>query len=97
MSAVWQIRTGRAACIQNRRGGGVYVLQEATHSGKSKLLIGRIRASPRICWKTRWWRASAQSARMWVAGRYPNTGSRFLTIKHKADAGIVISASHNSF
>ena len=32
-----------------------------------------------------------------AARRYPDPAVAFLTIKHKADAGIVISASHNSF
>lgn len=73
--------------------------QESAHGRKAKLLIGK--GHPRIlgyAGETRWSRGICSvGADVELLGVIPTPAVAFLTIKHKADAGIVISASHNSF
>lgn len=73
--------------------------QESAHGRKAKLLIGK--GHPRIlgyAGEQRWSRGICSvGADVELLGVIPTPAVAFLTIKHKADAGIVISASHNSF
>ena len=62
------------------------------HFGGSGYAHQRVR-----CWSLRWWRAFAA----WVRGRcwvdvLPTPGIAYLTRYYQADAGAVISASHNT-
>ena len=72
--------------------------QEATHSGKAKLLIGKdTRISSDMLENALVAGICSVGADVELLGVIPTPAVAFLTIKHKADAGIVISASHNSF
>nr|WP_297174156.1 phosphoglucosamine mutase [uncultured Agathobaculum sp.] len=76
-----------------------YVLtQEAGHSGKAKLLIGKdTRISSDMLENALVAGICSVGADVELLGVIPTPAVAYLTIKHKADAGIVISASHNSF
>lgn len=72
--------------------------QEATHRGKAKLLIGKdTRISSDMLENALVAGICSVGADVELLGVIPTPAVAFLTIKHKADAGIVISASHNSF
>ncbi|MDY3618896.1 phosphoglucosamine mutase [Agathobaculum sp.] len=76
-----------------------YVLtEEATHTGKAKLLIGKdTRISSDMLENALVAGICSVGADVELLGVIPTPAVAYLTIKHKADAGIVISASHNSF
>ncbi len=76
-----------------------YVLvQESVHSGHAKLLIGKdTRISSDMLENALVAGICTVGADVELLGVIPTPAVAFLTIKHKADAGIVISASHNSF
>ena len=90
LDALLAFRIGAAAA---------YVLaQEATHSGKAKLLIGKdTRTSSDMLENALVAGICSVGADVELLGVIPTPAVAYLTIKHKADAGIVISASHNSF
>lgn len=72
--------------------------QEATHAGKAKLLIGKdTRISSDMLENALVAGICSVGADVELLGVIPTPAVAYLTIKHKADAGIVISASHNSF
>lgn len=76
-----------------------YILtQERGGSGKAKILIGkdtRISSDMLECALAAG--ICSVGADVELLGVIPTPAVAYLTIKHKADAGIVISASHNSF
>ncbi len=76
-----------------------YVLaQESGHDGHAKLLIGKdTRISSDMFENALVAGICTVGADVELLGVIPTPAVAFLTIKHKADAGIVISASHNSF
>lgn len=76
-----------------------YVLtQELEKDGKAKLLIGKdTRISSDMLENALVAGICSVGADVELLGVIPTPAVAFLTIKHKADAGIVISASHNSF
>ncbi len=76
-----------------------YVLvQESVHNGHAKLLIGKdTRISSDMLENALVAGICTVGADVELLGVIPTPAVAFLTIKHKADAGIVISASHNSF
>ena len=72
--------------------------QEASHNGKAKLLIGKdTRISSDMLENALVAGICSVGADVELLGVIPTPAVAYLTIKHKADAGIVISASHNSF
>lgn len=72
--------------------------QEAGQSRKAKLLIGKdTRISSDMLENALVAGICSVGADVELLGVIPTPAVAFLTIKHKADAGIVISASHNSF
>lgn len=76
-----------------------YVLtQESLHYSKAKLLIGKdTRISSDMLENALVAGICSVGADVELLGVIPTPAVAFLTIKHRADAGIVISASHNSF
>ncbi len=76
-----------------------YVLsQESGHDRHAKLLIGKdTRISSDMFENALVAGICTVGADVELLGVIPTPAVAFLTIKHKADAGIVISASHNSF
>ena len=72
--------------------------QESAHGRKAKLLIGKdTRVSSDMLENALVAGICSVGADVELLGVIPTPAVAFLTIKHKADAGIVISASHNSF
>lgn len=72
--------------------------QERTSAGKAKLLIGKdTRISSDMLESALVAGICSVGADVELLGVIPTPAIAYLTIKHKADAGIVISASHNSF
>lgn len=72
--------------------------QERTDAGKAKLLIGKdTRISSDMLENALVAGICSVGADVELLGVIPTPAIAYLTIKHKADAGIVISASHNSF
>lgn len=72
--------------------------QEAAHNARAKLLIGKdTRISSDMLENALVAGICSVGADVELIGVIPTPAVAFLTIKHKADAGIVISASHNSF
>lgn len=72
--------------------------QEPLHRGKAKLLIGKdTRISSDMLENALVAGICSVGADVELLGVIPTPAVAFLTIKHKADAGIVISASHNTF
>ena len=76
-----------------------YLLQkEHTHGGKAKLLIGKdTRISSDMLENALVAGICSVGADVELLGVIPTPAVAYLTIRHKADAGIVISASHNSY
>ncbi len=76
-----------------------YVLsQESSQKSRAKLLIGKdTRISSDMLENALVAGICTVGADVELLGVIPTPAVAFLTIKHKADAGIVISASHNSF
>lgn len=76
-----------------------YVLTQASpHNARAKLLIGKdTRISSDMLENALVAGICSVGADVELLGVIPTPAVAFLTIKHKADAGIVISASHNSF
>lgn len=76
-----------------------YVLTQERHTGgKAKLLIGKdTRISSDMLESALVAGICSVGADVELLGVIPTPAIAYLTIKHKADAGIVISASHNSF
>lgn len=76
-----------------------YTLQkEHTHGGKAKLLIGKdTRISSDMLENALVAGICSVGADVELLGVIPTPAVAYLTIRHKADAGIVISASHNSY
>lgn len=76
-----------------------YVLaEERAGGGKAKLLIGKdTRISSDMLESALVAGICSVGADVELLGVIPTPAVAYLTIKHKADAGIVISASHNSF
>lgn len=72
--------------------------EESAHGGKAKLLIGKdTRISSDMLENALVAGICSVGADVELLGVIPTPAVAYLTIKHKADAGIVISASHNSF
>ena len=72
--------------------------QERNAGGKAKLLIGKdTRISSDMLESALVAGICSVGADVELLGVIPTPAIAYLTIKHKADAGIVISASHNSF
>ena len=72
--------------------------QESAHGKKAKLLIGKdTRISSDMLENALVAGICSVGADVELLGVIPTPAVAYLTIKHKADAGIVISASHNSF
>lgn len=72
--------------------------QERNAGGKAKLLIGKdTRISSDMLESALVAGICSVGANVELLGVIPTPAIAYLTIKHKADAGIVISASHNSF
>ncbi len=72
--------------------------QEHKGAGKAKLLIGKdTRISSDMLESALVAGICSVGADVELLGVIPTPAIAYLTIKHKADAGIVISASHNSF
>lgn len=72
--------------------------QERGTGGKAKLLIGKdTRISSDMLESALVAGICSVGANVELLGVIPTPAIAYLTIKHKADAGIVISASHNSF
>lgn len=72
--------------------------QERRAGGKAKLLIGKdTRISSDMLESALVAGICSVGADVELLGVIPTPAIAYLTIKHKADAGIVISASHNSF
>ena len=72
--------------------------QEQNHGGKAKLLIGKdTRISSDMLESALVAGICSVGADVELLGVIPTPAIAYLTIKHKADAGIVISASHNSY
>lgn len=72
--------------------------QERRTAGKAKLLIGKdTRISSDMLESALVAGICSVGADVELLGVIPTPAIAYLTIKHKADAGIVISASHNSF
>ena len=72
--------------------------QESAHGRKAKLLIGKdTRVSSDMLENALVAGICSVGADVELLGVIPTPAVAFLTIKHKADAGMVISASHNSF
>ena len=72
--------------------------QESAHGRKAKLLIGKdTRVSSDMLENALVAGICSVGADVELLGVIPTPAVAFLTIKHKADAGIVMSASHNSF
>ena len=76
-----------------------YILtQERGPGGKAKLLIGKdTRISSDMLESALMAGICSVGADVEALGIIPTPAIAYLTIKHKADAGIVISASHNSY
>lgn len=76
-----------------------YILsQEQKQGGKAKLLIGKdTRISSDMLESALVAGICSVGADVELLGVIPTPAIAYLTIKHKADAGIVISASHNSY
>lgn len=76
-----------------------YILsQEQKHGEKAKLLIGKdTRISSDMLESALVAGICSVGADVELLGVIPTPAIAYLTIKHKADAGIVISASHNSY
>ena len=74
-------------------------LRRSLHTAaKAKLLIGKdTRVSSDMLENALVAGICSVGADVELLGVIPTPAVAFLTIKHKADAGIVISASHNSF
>lgn len=90
LDALLAFRIGAAAA---------YVLtQESHNSHRAKLLIGKdTRISSDMLENALVAGICSVGADVELLGVIPTPAVAFLTIKHKADAGIVVSASHNSF
>ena len=72
--------------------------QESAHGKKAKLLIGKdTRISSDMLENALVAGICSVGADVELLGVIPTPAVAYLTIKHKADAGIVISASHNSY
>lgn len=72
--------------------------EEGAQGGKAKLLIGKdTRISSDMLENALVAGICSVGADVELLGVIPTPAVAYLTIKHKADAGIVISASHNSF
>ena len=71
--------------------------QERNAGGKAKLLIGKDTRISSDMLESALVAGICSVADVELLGVIPTPAIAYLTIKHKADAGIVISASHNSF
>ncbi len=75
-----------------------HVLTQSNHKKRAKLLIGKdTRISSDMLENALVAGICSVGADVELLGVIPTPAIAYLTIKHKADAGIVISASHNSF
>jgi phosphoglucosamine mutase len=90
LDALLAFKIGAAAAYE--------LTQESAQNRKAKLLIGKdTRISSDMLENALVAGICSVGADVELLGVIPTPAVAFLTIKHKADAGIVISASHNSF
>jgi phosphoglucosamine mutase len=84
-----QFRPYAAAVLRGKNG--------ETDKHRFKILIGKDTRLSGICWRRRWLRASFPWAQTCCCGTLADAGMAFLTRSMRADAGVVISASHNPY